>query len=110
MVTIKTVSDAPTYTVDERFTPTEGFPFRVDLGLEANPIPGIGMFDWTFNGQPINLQLPGVDVGVNFLDFGNDIRREASGNYTVTSFNDAGSGNASFVIDVYCKLMCHSLS
>ena len=110
MVIIETVSDAPTYIVDERFTPTEGFPFRVDLGLDANPIPGIGMFDWTFNGQPINLQLPGVDVGVNFLDFGNNIRREASGNYTVTSSNDAGSGNASFVIDVYCKLMCLPLS
>ena len=83
--------------VDERFTPTEGDPFQVDLGLNANPIPGTGMFEWMFNGQPIDLQLPGVD----FLNFGNSIGREASGNYTVTSFNEAGSGNASFVIDVY---------
>lgn len=91
--------------MDQRFTPIEGGPFRVDLGLDANPIPGIGMFEWTFNGQLISLQLPGVGTGVNFLDFGNNIRREASGNYTVASFNEAGSGNASFVIDVYCELI-----
>lgn len=90
--------------VDDLFTPTEGEPFRVDPILDANPIPGIGMFEWFFNGQPIGLQLPGVITGVDFLDFGNSIGREASGNYTISSFNDAGSGNASFSIDVFCKL------
>ena len=89
--------------MDDRFTPTEGEPLRVDLGLDANPIPGTGMFEWLFNGQPIGQQLPGVNIGVDFLDFGASIGREASGNYTITSFNDAGNGSASFVIDVYCK-------
>lgn len=93
-------ADPPTYTVEERFTPTEGTPFRVDLGLDANPIPGTGMFEWFFNGQPLG---PGVVTGVDFIDFGNSISRDASGNYTVSSFNEAGSGNASFVIDVLCK-------
>lgn len=91
--------------MNDQFTPTEGDPFRVDLGLDANPIPGTGMFEWFFNGQPIDLQLLGATVGVDFIDFGNNIGREASGTYTVTSFNDAGSGNATFVIDVFCKLM-----
>lgn len=89
--------------MDARFTPTEGMQFRVDPILDANPIPGVGMFEWTFNGQPIGPQLPGVITGVDFLDFGSSIRREASGNYTITSFNEAGSGNASFSIDVLCK-------
>lgn len=83
--------------------PTEGTQFRVDPILDANPIPGIGMFEWTFNGQPIGPQLPGAITGVDFLDFGSSIGREASGNYTITSFNEAGSGNASFTIDVLCK-------
>ena len=93
----------PTYTVNDTFTPTEGTPFRIDLGLDANPIPGTGMYEWFFNGQSLTLQQPGVITGVDFIDFGGSIGRDSSGNYTVSSFNDAGTGNASFVIDVLCK-------
>ena len=93
-------TDPPTYIVDDSFVVTEGEPLRIDLVLDANPTPSV--FDWTLNGQPLTV-LPGGELGVDFIDFGGTISRTASGDYLVTSTNDAGSGSASFRLDVYCK-------
>ena len=99
------LSDQPEYTVDPSFTVNEGNSFNLStLNLDANPTPGAGNFTWTFNDQPL-VEQPGVELGVNSLLI-NSVLRNQSGVYMIESFNRAGSGDASFALNVNCKLMC----
>ncbi|XP_064396499.1 uncharacterized protein LOC135343434 [Halichondria panicea] len=88
----------PVYTVDSRIAVVEGDLVRINLTLDANPDPT--SFTWTRDGVPFTPP-PGGSVGVNFIDFGGPINRTAGGTYTVQSTNDAGTGNATFQLDIY---------
>ncbi len=81
------------------FAENEGQFLVIILGLDANPDPG--MFQWYFNGQPLN-QTSEISFNVSAIVF-NPLRREYGGTYTVEASNLAGSGNASFEVEVYCK-------
>lgn len=94
--------DQPEYTVDPSFIVNEGNIFNLStLNLDANPIPDAGNFTWTFNGQSL-VEQPGVELGVNSILI-NPVLRNQSGVYMIVSFNRAGSGDASFALNVICK-------
>ncbi len=87
------------YTVDPSFAENEGQPLFIFLDLDAKP--DQEMFQWYFNGQPLNQtsEISFSDSAIAFLP----LRREYRGTYTVEASNLAGSGNASFEVEVYCK-------
>ena len=93
-------TDPPVYTVDSRIAVVEGDLVRINLTLDANPDPT--SFTWTRDGVPFTPP-PGGSVGVNFIDFGGPINRTAGGSYTVQSTNDAGTGNATFQLEILCE-------
>ena len=96
--------DPPVYTVDNRFAVIEGERLFINLTLDANPIPGQENFTWSFNG--IELSPTGdLNFGLNFIDFG-IVNRNEAGSYMVEATNLAGTGNAMFQLDVYCKWPC----
>ena len=92
--------DPPFYIVDAVIRVIEGNPVRIDLLLDAKPDPFT--FNWQFEGQPLSTP-QGGSLGVDFIDFGSSIDRTASGNYFIESTNDAGTGNATFQLIVYCE-------
>ena len=99
----------PTYDIEPSFTVNEGSIFDLStLNLDANPIPGDGNYSWTFNGQPLQTGQPGIDLGVNsfLLD---PVSRTQSGVYMIMSVNRAGSGQASFALNIDCKYLIHAL-
>ena len=100
---VHTRTVAPEYNVDSSFTVNEGNIFNLStLNLDANPIPGDGNYSWTFDGQPLAEQPPGVELSVDSFVL-NPVMRSQSGVYMITSFNRAGSGQASFALNVNCK-------
>ncbi len=88
------------YTVDDRIVVFEGDLVRINLTLDANPDPS--SFTWTRDGAPFTPPTGG-SLGVDFIDFGGPIDRSAGGSYFIESTNDAGMGNATFQLDVYCE-------
>ena len=91
------------YTVDPRFEGNEGESLSIILGLDANPDPGPGMFTWYFNGQQLS-QTTEISFNVSAISF-SPLRREYGGMYLVVASNRAGSGNATFEVEVFCKLI-----
>ncbi len=88
------------YTVEDRIVVFEGDPVRITLTLDAKPDPS--SFTWTRDGAPFTPP-PEWSLGVDFIDFGGSIDKSAGGNYSIESTNDAGTGNATFQLDVYCE-------
>ena len=96
-------SDAPVYNINSSFTVNEGDIFNLStLNLDANPVPGDGEFSWTFNGQPLMAQSGLIELGVNSILL-SPVLRSQSGVYMITSSNRAGTGQASFALNVNCK-------
>ncbi len=87
------------YTVNPSYAGNEGQTLVIILGLEHNP--DSEMFQWYFNGQPLN-QTFEISFSVSAIAF-LPLSREYRGTYTVEANNLAGSGNASFEVEVYCK-------
>ena len=98
-----THTDPPGYNIAPSFTVNEGGVFNLSsLNLDANPVPGDGNFSWTFNGQPLMGQPGVIELGVNSILLGSVLRSQ-SGVYMITSSNSAGTGQASFALNVNCK-------
>lgn len=94
------LTDGPIYTVSSLFERNEGEMLRVDLNIEGFPLPPDTFF-WTFNGQPLT-QSGSVTLGADFIEF-SSLQRGDQGLYTVTAMTLAGSGNASFELEVFCE-------
>ena len=92
-------TDQPVYIVNDTFTFTEGDRVRIELQLDANPLPII--FEWFFNGLPLPL-MPGLDLGRDVIDISIATILD-TGNYTVTSTNAAGSGSGNFMLVIESK-------
>jgi hypothetical protein len=94
------------YTVDQVITAFEGnTSFRVNLGLEALPIPPDGNFTWTSGGVVLTSGEGGVTLGVDFIEF-DFIDRSLDGTtYEVEGENLAGIGDATFQLSVQCKFL-----
>ena len=87
--------------VGDFFEGNEGEPLDIFLTLDGFPLPP-DTFSWTFQGQPL-MDTPGrVTTGVDFLQF-SALNRDDRGTYMVTATNLAGSGSATFNLEVYCK-------
>ena len=100
-----THTDPPLYNVAPSFVVNEGETFNLStLNLDANPTPGGANFSWTFNGQPLMGQPGVIELGVNSILL-RSVLRNQSGVYMITSSNRAGSGQASFALNVNCKCM-----
>ena len=96
-------TDRPEYNISSSFIVNEGDVFNLPtLNLDANPVPGDGNFSWTFNGQPLVGQPGVIELGVNSILL-TSVLRSQSGVYMITSSNSAGTGQASFALNVYCK-------
>ena len=95
-------ADPPVYTGIDTLTVIEGDSEVVQYDLEGNSLPT--MASWFFNGDPI-VSIPGlITLSVDFISFDSPIDRSQAGVYSVESFNEAGRGNTSFMLMVYCEL------
>lgn len=93
----------PTYIADSPVNVIEGEAnFRINVSLEANPIPPEGNFTWTFNGDELFLSSE-LDFGVDFIEFGL-VSRDDNGTYEITGENLAGFGSETIDLNVLCKL------
>ena len=84
----------------QQFTVIEGVSAEITFQLDA--LPRVTSFSWTRNGAPLTSNSR-ITLTANRISFPSSIRREDSGNYTVTSVDLLGNGSASLSIDVYCK-------
>ena len=91
--------DAPVYTVNASFSAFEGDMFRIDLGLDGDPVPV--EFNWFFNGVEL-LNSSETTFGIDFIQF-SSLSTSNAGNYSVTATNTAGSGSGEFSLVVFCK-------
>ena len=93
------------YTVNATWEINEGQTLRIDLVLDANPIPNLNDFRWEYNGVTL-VSTSEISFNLTYLDLGVVDRSEA-GIYFVEAENVAGTGNATFEVIVYCKtLLC----
>lgn len=90
--------------VNDAFTVIEGETLQILLNLTANPIPGAGMYSWSFNGDPLTSD-SAVMVEVDSISFVTGVDRTRTGTYMVEATNLAGNDSASFTLEVFCELM-----
>ncbi len=83
------------------FEGNEGESLRIDLQLDGNPLPP-DSFTWTLDGEPLQLEPGQLTFGEDFIEF-TSLRRTDQGEYMVTAINLAGSGSATFNLEVYCE-------
>ena len=96
-------TDKPGYMGEAEYNVSEGSKdIRIELILDANPVPEDTNFNWFYNGQPLMNGQSGVMLGVDFIQF-RSVSRVNAGSYRVVSSNTAGSGDFSFQLRVDCK-------
>ena len=91
----------PRYTVNASFSVMEGDPFDLTLELDAIPLPSTDNVTWYFNGQVLAM-MPGIMLGRDFITISMVTRLDA-GTYRVEATNEAGTGSASFQLQVTSK-------
>ncbi len=95
-------ADSPVYTVEPIFSLVEGSTnTRINLILDANPIPPIGNFTWFFNDEEL-FEDGNINFGVDYIEIGM-LSSPLNGTYQVVGENTAGTGRATFQINVICK-------
>ncbi len=92
-------TDPPEYIVNNFFEGNEGENLRIDLQLDGNPLPP-DSFSWTLDGEPLEIEPGQLEFGEDFIEF-TSLRRTDIGEYMVTATNLAGTGSATFNVEVY---------
>ena len=98
--------DPPVYTVNASFSVMEGDPFDLTLELDALPLPSLDNVTWFFNDQVLAV-MPGIILGRDFISIAMVTRLDA-GTYRVEATNEAGTGSASFQLQVTSKKITYA--
>ena len=83
------------------FEGNEGDFLRINLLLDGLPLPP-DSFTWVFDGQTLTNDTSRLTFGVDYIQF-DPLLRGDRGTYTVTATNLAGTGQATFDLESYCK-------
>lgn len=80
----------------------EGERLRVQLELEAFPLPSFVWLSSNTGDSPLVVGGNIVDLGASYIEFF-PVRREDAGTYNVTSTNYAGTSSFIVTVDVICE-------
>ena len=100
---LNSFSDPPRYIqVTGPITVVEPRYSRIDILLDANPLPSSDQYVWYKDGKPISHSYR-VILGVDFIIF-NPVYVGDVGSYKVVAGNFLGNDSASFQLNVQCEL------
>lgn len=104
-----TITDPPSYAGSTTYSVVEGASnYIVLLTLDANPLPQEGNFSWFFSDRLLTETESEIELEVNSIRFAL-VDRNQAGIYRVLSANLVASGEFTFQLIIYCKMLLNNI-